>query len=109
MARLAGVPLYTAQKYYKAGLLPPPRKLDSGDPRSRYWTQDAVVRLKIIRDARLLGLSVANIQEIFGLQGPAERDLLRERVLARVQALEERIQAMQSLCHNLKQLLDGET
>jgi DNA-binding transcriptional MerR regulator len=70
LATQTGVPVRTIRFYEQAGLLPTPQRTPGG---YRSYDDDAVTRLRFVRSAQALGLSLAEIAEVLrirGYQGP---------------------------------------
>ena len=61
LASLTGVPSKTIRYYEDVGLLPAPRRSDS---RYRLYTDIDLSRLHLIRRARILDMSLAEIKEL---------------------------------------------
>jgi DNA-binding transcriptional MerR regulator len=70
LAEQAGVNPKTVRYYEAIGLLPEPERLPSG---YREYTDDDVDRLRFVRTAQRLGLSLSEISEILGFRDRAER------------------------------------
>jgi len=70
LAGLVGVNPKTVRYYEGIGLLPDPERRPSG---YREYTDDDVDRLRFIRTAQRLGLSLSEISEILGFRERAER------------------------------------
>ena len=70
LAERVGVNPKTIRYYEGIGLLPDPQRLPSG---YRDYTDDDLDRLRFIRTAQRLGLSLSEISEILGFRERAER------------------------------------
>lgn len=70
LAERIGVNPKTIRYYEGIGLLPAPERLPSG---YREYTDDDVERLRFIRTAQRLGLSLSEISEILGFRERGER------------------------------------
>lgn len=106
VARQSGVPARTIRFYEGAGLLPPPDRSDSG---YRLYTEADLLRLRFVRQARLLGLGLPAIKTLvaqafstdcasFGaeLQATIERQRGEvERRIAELQGLRDQLEALQ--------------
>lgn len=65
VARGAGLPIDTVRYYEREGLLEKPARTASG---YRYYSSDAVARLRFIRQAKDLGFSLSEIKELLALR-----------------------------------------
>lgn len=102
-SRAGGVPANTIRYYEEVGVLPPPRRSAAG---YRLYGQEGVGRLRFIRRARALGLSLQRLKALSAvLDGrprralrPQLRALVREHLgavrqqIAELQLLEEELQ-----------------
>jgi len=108
---------HTVRYYHKLGLLS-----SSRDPANRYRRFDvsAVERLRFVRHAKELGVSLAEIREILELSRAGEspcprvRDIVRARIsetvarIAELQRLQKRLElALQSWTHQPDRVPDG--
>ncbi len=95
LAKHFGLNPKTIRYYEEIGLLPEPRRTESG---YRQYDEDAVERLGFIQRAKLLGLSLENIREIIPAQPSDEQPC--ERVLALVAAeiasIDQRIEELKT-------------
>ena len=66
LARLTGVSTKTIRYYEDIGLLPPPEREPNG---YRDYDEEAVGRLRFIRDAQATGLTLTEISSILDLRG----------------------------------------
>jgi MerR family mercuric resistance operon transcriptional regulator len=88
LAKAAGVGVETVRFYQRRGLLPePPRP--PGEIR-RYGDAD-LKRLKFIRAAQAAGFTLAEIDELLGLDRNSDRARVRELASCRLAELDERI------------------
>ena len=70
LAAQAGYAVRTIRFYEQSGLLPVPERTSGG---YRDYDQDALTRLRFVRSAQALGLSLAEIAEVLRIrdyQGP---------------------------------------
>jgi MerR family copper efflux transcriptional regulator len=104
VARGAGVGIDTIRYYEREGLLPPPRRRESG---YRDYGRDAVHRLKFIRRAKALGFTLEDIRELLALSADHERGVrnVKQRAEARLAGLEQRIRELQRMRRGLKHLI----
>ncbi len=100
LARRAGVSPRTVRFYEGLGLLPSPARSEGG---YRLYSEDDLRRLRFVRRARELGLSLRDIRDLLA-RGCRCHDvrLLLER---RLQRVEEEIRALKRLRHRLHRLL----
>lgn len=69
LADRVGVTAKTIRYYEAIGILPTPERSSNG---YREYTEDAVVRLRFIRDAQATGLTLTEIASILDLRGQGE-------------------------------------
>ncbi|WP_058304101.1 MerR family transcriptional regulator [Gorillibacterium timonense] len=60
LAELAGVNLETLRYYEEKGLLPPPRRSDTG---YRLYTEEALLRLTFVKNAKSCGFTLKEIRK----------------------------------------------
>jgi DNA-binding transcriptional MerR regulator len=65
LAAQTGVPVRTIRFYEQTGVLPAPERTPAG---YRAYTDDAVTRLRFIRTAQTLGLSLAEIADVLRIR-----------------------------------------
>jgi len=97
LAARTAIPVRTIRFYEDAGLLPPPHRTPGG---YRAYTEDAVTRLRFVRSAQALGLSLAEIGEVLRIrdhQGPP-CGYVTELLNAHIDALETRIGELCTHC-----------
>ncbi|HET6913361.1 MAG TPA: heavy metal-responsive transcriptional regulator [Rhodanobacteraceae bacterium] len=104
VARGAGVRIDTIRYYEREGLLPAPRRRDSG---YRDYGRDTVDRLKFIRRAKSLGFTLDEIRELLALSADHERCVrgVKQRAEAKLAEIEQRIAEMQRMRRGLKKLI----
>lgn len=112
VARAAGLRPKTIRYYEEIGLIPPPRRREGGyaSRGHRLFTQEDIHRLTFIRRARLLDLSLDQIQELLaavqmGCCGAA-RPQLQTFLEAKLPEVEQRIAELQALRHALERLYE---
>lgn len=106
IARATGVPAKTIRYYEEVGVLPPPRRSAAG---YRQYTEQGVHRLRFVRRARALGLSLRQLRALTAALGDGPRTTVRPRllVLLRAQraAVRRRIGELRLLQGQLEQAL----
>lgn len=73
----------TIRYYEQVGLLPKPRRSESG---YRLYSRDEMQRLQLVKRSKLLGLSLAEIKEIVEYAIDGRCGLLEDRLLSLVEA-----------------------
>ncbi len=103
LAERVGLSPRTIRYYERIGLLPPPRRLPNG---YRDYREDDVARLRLVRGARQLGLSLAEIREVLDLRdrGIAPCRTLLDLLAAKAREIEEHIRALRALQQELQSL-----
>lgn len=106
IAQSAGVAIDTIRFYEREGLLPEPKRRPSG---YREYDQTAVSRLRFIRRAKDLGFTLEEIRELLALSADRHGGVegVRERAVARLQAIDERIAELQRIRNGLSELVDA--
>jgi Cu(I)-responsive transcriptional regulator len=104
-ARLTGVSAKMIRHYESLGLLPAAPRTEAG---YRLYDHDAVHTLHFIRRARDLGFSIEDIGHLLDLWRNRRRPSASVRKLAQhhVQALQDRIDALESMKRTLTDLVD---
>lgn len=69
LGSITGVPTKTIRYYEDIALLPKPERADNG---YREYTDDAILRLRFIRDAQATGLTLTEIASILDLRSAGE-------------------------------------
>jgi len=106
LARGAGVGIDTIRYYEREGLLPPPRRRDSG---YRDYDRGTIERLKFIRRAKALGFTLEDIRQLLALSADHERGVrnVKQRAEARVADIEQRLRELQRVRRGLKRLIEA--
>ena len=106
LARATGVHIETIRFYERKGLIPPPRRRESG---YREYTVDDIRRLKFIQRAKMLGFSLREIQELLELRVDEETtcDAVRQRAELKIADVDARIQELQRIRQALKILVQS--
>ena len=101
LAAQAGYAVRTIRFYEQSGLLPAPNRTPAG---YRSYDQDAVTRLRFVRSAQALGLSLAEIAEVLRVrdhQGPP-CTYVAELLETHISALDDRIKELTALRDDLR-------
>lgn len=104
-AARSGVSARMIRHYESLGLLPEVTRTESG---YRQYSEADVHSLRFIRRARDLGFSIAEISSLLGLWQDRSRASSQVKQIAQkhVQALQQRIAAMQDMRRSLQALVD---
>ncbi len=101
LARAGGVGVETVRFYQRKGLLDVPR----GDaPAGRHYDQEAIRRLRYIRQAQTAGFTLAEIAQLIDLHRTDDRPRAREMAHERIAALDARIATLQTARQSLAKL-----
>jgi DNA-binding transcriptional MerR regulator len=107
VAGATGVKARTIRYYEQVGALRPPARTASG---YRLYTPDAVERLRFLRRARALGLSLRELRALADAldRGPVGsfRPRLRDAVRAHLASVEQRAAELDHLRRQLEQVLE---
>jgi MerR family copper efflux transcriptional regulator len=101
LAAETGFSVRTIRFYEQSGLLPAPSRTPAG---YRSYDQDAVARLRFVRSAQALGLSLAEIAEVLRIrdhQGPP-CSYVAELLDTHISALDARIKELTALRDELR-------
>ncbi len=103
LARATGVGIETIRFYERSGLLPPPRRRESG---YREYGEEDVRRLQFIRRAKSLGFSLREIKELLELRTSPETtcDDVRQRAEKKIATIEQKIAELQRVKQALQEL-----
>lgn len=105
VAKLAGVGIDTLRYYERQGLIDPAERTGSN---YRVYEKDAILRLRFVKRAQELGFTLTEIKELLGLRadGDASCADVRDRALAKVANLEDRIRSLQAMRRTLAKLAE---
>jgi MerR family transcriptional regulator, copper efflux regulator len=101
LAAQTGYSVRTIRFYEQSGLLPAPSRTPAG---YRSYDQDAVTRLRFVRSAQALGLSLAEIADVLRIrdyQGPP-CSYVAELLDTHIEAVETRIKELTALRDELR-------
>ena len=103
VAKLTGITTKTIRYYELMGLLPEPQRTESG---YRLYGQEDVERLSFIKQAKRLGLSLADIQDILSLHRERQRPCIHVLALLdqKLTELDEVMDDLQRFKEELAQL-----
>jgi MerR family transcriptional regulator, copper efflux regulator len=104
LADSAGVNLQAIRYYERRGLLPaPPRTAGN----YRIYPQDAVRRLKFIKQAQNLGFTLKEIGELLELRATPRTRCgdVRTRAALKVREIDEKVKALESMRKGLRKLM----
>ena len=103
LARLVGVGVETLRFYERQGLLERPPRKDSG---YRQYPLQAVSRLRFIKKAKEVGFSLKEIRELLRLrlETGATCENVRSRAQAKIEEIEQKIQALRKMRQALQEL-----
>jgi DNA-binding transcriptional MerR regulator len=104
LARRAGVSARTVRFYEALGLLPAPPRSEGG---YRLYGEEDLRRLRFVRRARELGLSLRQIRQLLA-QG-CRCDDVRSLLVCRLEQVEAELRALEELRGRLRRLLDEGT
>ncbi|MBI4558684.1 MAG: MerR family transcriptional regulator [Candidatus Hydrogenedentes bacterium] len=108
LARLADVNVETVRYYERRGLLPePPRRTAQHHRGYRLYADEHLHRLRFIRQAKELGFSLKEVQELLDLRLDGERACDEVRSLAEVKFadIEGKIDMLQNMRQTLGKLI----
>ncbi|MFK4304240.1 MerR family copper efflux transcriptional regulator [Paenibacillus sp. RC254] len=101
LSQRTGLSMATIRYYENSGVLPAPKRAANG---YRIYTDDYLVKIKFIKDAKSLGYSLREIQETLQLLSQEmDEDTLREIVQKKIVEIEAHIDTL----HTLQSLLLG--
>lgn len=106
LARLCNVSVRTVQFYDTKGLLPPTEWTDGG---RRLYTEDDLIKLRLICMLKALGLSLDSIQGILGSEAPGKVLLLlldeqMKQLGGEIQEKQEQIEAIKIVKENIRSM-----
>jgi MerR family transcriptional regulator, copper efflux regulator len=104
-ARKAGVGVETIRFYERKGLIDQPLKpLDSG---FRVYPEEAVQRIRFIRQAQEIGFSLREIDELMSLRADPSADCadVREQAVAKLEEVDHKIAHLEKIRGALEELI----
>ncbi len=106
VAKESGLPIKTIRYYDELGLL---KTFGRSEGNYRLFNSDVFGRLRFIKRAQSLGLSLVEIKEFLNLhdQGDLPCNHIKEKLEGKLEAIEQQIQELQILKHELSGLLSG--
>ena len=101
LAARTGFSVRNIRFYEQRGLLPAPPRTEGG---YRVYDQDAVVRLRFVRSAQALGLSLAEIAEVLRVRDRQGQpcSYVAELIATHISAVETRIKELAALRDELR-------
>ena len=104
IAREAGIGVETIRFYEREGLLERPARRQSG---YRQFEPDAIARLRFIKQAQRLGFTLREVRELLALKldPSSQRSQLRDRALAKVADIDQRISDLKRMKKSLAPLI----
>jgi MerR family transcriptional regulator, copper efflux regulator len=105
LAREAGTGVETIRFYERRGLLEQPSRRPSG---YRQYLPESVSRLRFILDAKQLGFSLREVQELLRIRGcgTAVCSEVRSRIEVKIATLDEKINSLARIKNSLEALLE---
>lgn len=96
LASRGGVNVTTIRYYERRGLLPKPSRAASG---YRLYADDAVRRLRFVRQAQLLGFSLVEIQDLLSLRMKPDTTCadIRKHARQKIAAVNQKIENLQRI------------
>jgi len=103
LSKLSGISAKAIRYYEQIGLLPPAQRLPNG---YRVYNESDLARLKLVRGARQLDLSLEEIRAVLALRdrGEAPCRTLLDLLAAKGREIEARIQGLRALQRDLEAL-----
>jgi DNA-binding transcriptional MerR regulator len=102
-SKLTGVPAKTIRYYEEIGLLPAPARAENN---YRQYTEQDLERLRLVAGARQLDISLDDVREILAMRDSREAPcrILLNRIMQKANEIKDRIQALQRLERELREL-----
>jgi len=104
IAKKSGISVDTIRYYEKEGLLEKPQRKDSG---YRQYNDDVIERLSFIRQAKSLGFTLTQINELLSLEvkkGTTSKDI-KNIAQSKLKDIEEKIKMLKKMQKILKELV----
>jgi DNA-binding transcriptional MerR regulator len=104
LARTIGVSVDTLRFYERKGLIGRPRRMVSG---YRNYSDDAIDRLRFVKDAKGLGFSLREIRELLmlGVKSTRECGPITRKAEAKLSQMTEEIVRLQGLRRTLRKMI----
>jgi len=102
LARKAGVGVETVRYYQQRNLLPVPAKAGA----FRYYSPELVDTIRFVKRAQELGFTLDEIAELLRLHDGANRALIRQIAMARLQQIVAKLADLERMQGVLKHLVD---
>lgn len=104
LAKQVGVNVQTVRYYERRKLLPPTSRMPSG---YRLYSDEALRRLRFIRNAQTLGFTLQEIAELLALRvtSTARCGEVQNRARTKLVQVESKLDDLQALAHALKALI----
>jgi len=104
LAKQIGISMATIRYYEDSGILPAPDRAVNG---YRIYTDDYLIKLRLIKDAKSIGFSLKEIQEVLQmLNNKIEAEELKELVRNKILEIDERITSLHAMQSMLAGLLE---
>ena len=103
LARKANLNIETLRYYENIGLMPKPKRMDSG---YRIYNEDDLKKLLFIKNSKMLGFTLKEIKELLFLKVDDERKCNDVRIIAekKIKEIELKVKEMNKIKKALKQL-----
>lgn len=105
VAKKAGVNIETIRYYERRGLIPEPKRRESG---YRQYTDEAVRRIRFIKRVQKLGFSLKEIAELLSLRVSPSTTCaeIKSKVESKIAEIDAKIRALRQMKKALKDLSD---
>jgi MerR family mercuric resistance operon transcriptional regulator/MerR family gold-responsive transcriptional activator of gol and ges genes len=105
LAKAAGVNVQTVRYYERRKLLPPTSRMPSG---YRLYSDDALRRLRFIRNAQALGFTLWEIAELLNLRVSSVTRCgdVKRKAQAKLMGVNEKVRDLQALARALRSLIE---
>jgi DNA-binding transcriptional MerR regulator len=103
-AKVLGVGIQTLHFYEQQGLIPPPPRSEGG---YRIYTPEIVERVRFIRKAQVLGFSLDDVKEIFGLvrKGSSPCGQVQAKLAEKLEEVDRRLEELRGFRAELASLV----
>ncbi len=105
LAKAAGVNVQTVRYYERRKLLPPTSRMPSG---YRLYSDEALKRLRFIRNAQALGFTLREIAELLNLRVSSATRCgdVKKSAQAKLKGVNEKVRDLQALARALRSLIE---